>query len=106
MSDKLRPFRQSLAEAQNSRIYEMVKLRLKREGNKGRPYYRIVAVDSRARRDGRYIQSLGNYDPLKESDNFDVDLESVDKWIGNGAQMSDTVRSLVKKARDSAEASS
>ncbi len=84
----------------------MVKIRLKREGNKGRPYYKIVVADQRARRDGRYIQAIGNYNPLAEGENFDVDLEAVDKWVGNGAQMSDTVRSIVKKARKSAEASS
>ena len=76
-----------------------VAIRLRREGNKGRPYYRIVAADSRHRRDGRYLEVLGKYDPLKESDNFQVDLEKVDAWLGKGAQPSDTVRSLIKKAR-------
>ncbi len=78
----------------------MVKIRLRREGTKGRPYYRVVVADQRARRDGRFIEIVGNYDPLKdEKDQFNVDLEAVDKWVGNGAQMSDTVKSLVKRAR-------
>lgn len=82
----------------------MVKIRLRREGAKGRPFYRIVVADQRARREGAFIEVIGTYDPLKESDNTKIDLEKADKWIGNGAQPSDTVRSLIKKARQ-AEAS-
>ena len=77
----------------------MVKLRLRREGSKDRPYYRIVAVDSRARRDGRYIEDCGTHDPMNENVGTEVDLEKIDKWLGNGAQPSDTVKSLIKKAR-------
>ena len=82
----------------------MVKIRLRREGAKGRPFYRIVVADQRARREGAFIEVIGTYDPLKEEDQTKIDLEKVDKWIGNGAQPSDTVRSLIKKARQ-AEAS-
>lgn len=77
----------------------MVKIRLRREGSKGRPYYRIVVTDGRARREGPFIESVGTYDPLKEDDQATVDLEKIDHWISKGAQPSDTVRSLIKKAR-------
>ena len=84
----------------------MVKIRLKREGAKDRPYYRVVVTDSRSPKEGRFIEAVGTYDPMQEADNFVIDLEKVDEWIGKGAQPSDTVRSLVKKARDAqAEAS-
>lgn len=78
---------------------EMVKIRLRREGAKGRPYYRIVVADGRARREGAFIDTVGTYDPLKEKNGAKVDLEKVDEWISKGAQPSDTVRSLIKKAR-------
>ena len=77
----------------------MVKIRLRREGGKDRPYYRVVVADSRSPKDGRYIEAVGTYDPMKESDNVSIDLEKVDGWIAKGAQPSDTVRSLVKKLR-------
>ncbi len=77
----------------------MVKLRLRREGSKDRPYFRIVAVDSRSRRDGSYIEELGTYDPMDDAVGCKLDLEKADKWLGDGAQPSDTVRSLIKKAR-------
>jgi len=77
----------------------MVALRLNRQGTKDRPYYKIVAVDNRKRRDGRYIEQIGSYNPMIEGVNFKIDLEKADHWIGNGAQPSDTVRSIIKKAR-------
>ncbi|MGY8643634.1 MAG: 30S ribosomal protein S16 [Verrucomicrobiales bacterium] len=82
----------------------MVKIRLRREGTKGRPYYRVVVADQRARRDGRFLEIIGRYDPLEEKDGNQctLDLEALDKWVGNGAQMSDTVKSLAKKARATA----
>lgn len=79
-----------------------VALRLNRQGTKDRPYYKIVAVDSRKRRDGRYIEQVGTYDPLKEGVNYTIDLEKADKWIGVGAQVSETVNSIVRKARTAA----
>lgn len=80
----------------------MVALRLSRQGTKDRPYYKIVAVDSRARRDGRPIEQLGTYNPMVEGTNYSIDLEKADQWLGNGAQPSDTVKSIIKKARKAA----
>lgn len=77
----------------------MVALRLNRQGTKDRPYYKIVAVDSRKRRDGRYIEQIGTYNPMIEGTNFTIDLEKADKWVKNGAQPSETVGSIIKKAR-------
>ena len=81
-----------------------VALRLNRQGTKDRPYYKIVAVDSRKRRDGRYIEQVGTYNPLQEGTNFTVDLEKADKWIGVGAQVSGTVSSIIRKARTATKA--
>lgn len=82
-----------------------VAIRLRREGNKNRPFFRIVVTDSRARRDGNFIEQIGTYDPLVEGKNFTIDLEKVDKWVGNGAQPSDKVKNLIKYARkETAEA--
>ncbi|MEM7699503.1 MAG: 30S ribosomal protein S16 [Verrucomicrobiota bacterium] len=80
----------------------MVKIRLRREGSKGRPYYKVVVADSRARREGPYIEQIGTYNPLAEGENYTLDLEKVDKWLGNGAKASDTVASLIRKARRAA----
>jgi small subunit ribosomal protein S16 len=82
----------------------MVSLRLNRKGSKDRPYYKIVAVDSRKRRDGRYIEQLGTYDPMKEGENYTIDLEKADKWLGVGAKPSETVASIIRKARTTATA--
>ena len=80
----------------------MVALRLSRQGTKDRPYYKIVAVDRRARRDGRPIEQLGTYNPMVEGVNYKIDLEKTEAWLGNGAQPSDTVNSIIKKARKEA----
>lgn len=77
----------------------MVSLRLTRKGSKDRPYYKIVAVDSRKRRDGRCIEQIGTYDPMQEGVNYVLDLDKTDRWLSNGAQPSDTVASIIKKAR-------
>ena len=77
----------------------MVALRLSRHGTKDRPYYKIIAVDSRKRRDGRPIEQIGTYNPMVEGVNFTLDIEKADKWISTGAQPSDTVRSIIKKAK-------
>ena len=74
-----------------------VKLRLKRMGAKQRPFYRIVAADSRSPRDGRFIEVVGTYNPILEDNNVIVDEEKVTKWINNGAIPTDTVRSLLSK---------
>ena len=76
-----------------------VALRLNRQGTTNRAYYKIVAVDSRKRRDGRYIEQLGTYDPLMEAPNFSLDLARAEHWLSCGAQPSETVRSLIRKAR-------
>ena len=76
-----------------------VAIRLRREGNRNRAFYRIVVADSRARRDGRFIETIGTYNPNQQGTNFQVDIERADDWITKGAQPSDTVRSLLKKAR-------
>ena len=77
----------------------MVALRLSRQGTKDRPYYKIIAVDSRKRRDGRPIEQIGTYNPMVEGVNFTLDIEKADKWISTGAQPSDPVRSIIKKAK-------
>ena len=76
----------------------MVKIRLRRMGAKKAPYYRIVVADSRSPRDGRCIEEIGTYNPMLESDNITVDAEKAQNWIKNGAQPTDTVRGLLKKA--------
>lgn len=76
----------------------MVKIRLRRMGAKKSPYYRIVVADSRFPRDGRFIEEIGTYDPLAESGKLKVDLERAKFWVANGAQPTDTVRALLKKA--------
>ncbi len=81
-----------------------VRLRLTRLGAKKRPFYRVIATDSRTRRDGRYLENLGTYDPGQGDTALKLDLARVDYWIGVGAQPSDTVRDLIAKARASAGA--
>jgi len=76
-----------------------VSIRLRREGAKNRPYYKIVVADSRSPRDGKFIEIIGNYDPKKKDLNANIDLARADYWIGQGAKPSDTVRSLIKKVR-------
>ena len=75
----------------------MVKLRLSRFGSKKKPFYRIVAADSRSPRDGRFIEILGNYDPLQNPAVVNVDEEKVIDWLRKGAQPTDSVRSLLTK---------
>lgn len=77
----------------------MVVLRLNRQGTNDRPYYKIVAVDNRKRRDGRYIEQIGTYNPMVEGVNFTLDIERADDWVKKGAQPSDTVRDIIKKAK-------
>ena len=76
----------------------MVKIRLRRMGAKKAPYYRIVVADARAPRDGRCIEEIGTYNPMVESNNITVNVEKAQTWIKNGAQPTDTVRGLLKKA--------
>ncbi len=81
----------------------MVKIRLKRQGAKKAPYYRIVVADSRAPRDGRNIEEIGTYDPLADPVAIKIDMERAKYWLANGAQPTDTVRGLLKKAEAKAE---
>lgn len=74
------------------------KIRLKRMGAKKKPFYRIVVADSRAPRDGRFIEEIGSYNPNVTPAEVRVDVEKAQKWLNTGAQPSDTVRSLLKKA--------
>ncbi|MBQ9708279.1 MAG: 30S ribosomal protein S16 [Firmicutes bacterium] len=76
----------------------MVKIRLKRMGAHKKPFYRIVAADARAPRDGKFIEELGYYDPMKEPADIKIDEEKAKKWLGTGAQPTDTVKRLFKNA--------
>ena len=73
-----------------------VKLRLKRMGAKQKPFYRIVAADSRSPRDGRFIETVGTYNPIKKPAEVEVNEELALKWLNNGAIPTDTVRSILK----------
>lgn len=75
-----------------------VKIRLRRMGAKKAPFYRVVVADSRFPRDGRFIEEVGYYDPMKEPADIKFDAEKIQKWIGNGAQPTDTVRALLVKS--------
>ena len=75
-----------------------VKIRLRRMGAKKAPFYRVVVADSRSRRDGRFIEEIGYYDPTKEPSVVKIDAEKAKQWIANGAQPTDTVRTLLKKS--------
>ena len=77
----------------------MVKIRLRRMGAKKAPFYRVVVADSRSPRDGRFIEEIGTYDPLTDPATIQIDMERANYWIANGAQPTDTVRGLLKKAQ-------
>ena len=79
-----------------------VKIRLARHGAKKRPYYSIVVADSRSPRDGRFIEEVGRYNPCVEPSMVKFDMDKVDQWIKNGAQPTDTVAALLKRARENA----
>ncbi|MCC5912006.1 MAG: 30S ribosomal protein S16 [Clostridiaceae bacterium] len=74
-----------------------VKIRLKRMGSKKRPFYRIVVADSRAPRDGRFIEEIGYYNPVSEPKEVKIDDQKATKWLNDGAQPTDTVKDLFKK---------
>jgi len=76
-----------------------VSIRLRREGAKNRPYYKVVVADRRSPRDGKFIETIGTYDPKKPGQNSTLKIDRVEYWISKGAQPSDTVRSLIKKNR-------
>ena len=74
-----------------------IRLRLTRGGRKKKPFYRIVAANSEAKRDGSFLEILGTYDPLKDPAEIKLDAEKVKKWLDRGAKPSDTVKSLIAK---------
>ena len=76
----------------------MVKIRLKRMGAHKKPFYRVVVADSRTPRNGRFIEEIGTYNPLKDPAEINIDDEAAQKWLANGAQPTDTVRALLKKS--------
>ena len=76
----------------------MVKIRLKRMGAHKQPFYRVVVADSRAPRDGKFIEEVGYYDPIKEPKVIEINAELAKKWLENGAQPTDTVKALFKKS--------
>jgi len=76
-----------------------VKIRLTRTGARNRSAFRVVAADSRSPRDGRFLEILGWYDPNRDGTNFELKMDRVEAWRSKGAQVSDTVRSLVKRSR-------
>ena len=81
-----------------------VRIRMKRIGAKNTPVFRIVVADSRSPRDGKFIEELGTYQPLQKGNNFTLNLERAKYWVGKGAQPSETVASMIKKAGKSAAA--
>ena len=75
-----------------------VKIRLRRMGSKKAPFYRVVVADSRAPRDGKFIEEIGYYNPMTEPKEIKIDAEKAKKWLGNGAQPTETVKTLFKKS--------
>lgn len=75
-----------------------VKIRLRRMGAKKAPFYRVVVADSRFPRDGRFIEEIGTYNPMKDPAEIKIDAEKVNKWIKNGAQPTESVKMLLKRA--------
>lgn len=76
----------------------MVKIRLRRAGAKKAPFYKVVVADSRAPRDGRFIEEIGIYNPMTDPSEIKIDAQKVNEWIAKGAQPTDTVKSLLKRA--------
>lgn len=74
-----------------------VSIRLRRMGNTNRPFYRVVATDSRNANNGRFLETLGWYDPKKKGTNFELKRERIEYWVSQGAKMTDTVKSIFKK---------
>ena len=76
-----------------------VSIRLRREGTRNRPFYRVVVADKRSPRDGKFIEAIGKYDPRAAGENFRIDLDRVDHWVRSGARPSATIASLILRAR-------
>lgn len=81
-----------------------VAIRLRREGARNSPYYKIVVADQRRARDGKFIEIIGTYDPKKKDENYTLELDRADYWVGVGARPSQTVGSIINKARKKSEA--
>ena len=81
-----------------------VAIRLKREGARNHPYYKIVVADQRCPRDGKFIEIIGTYDPKKAGENYSIKLDRADYWVGVGARPSQTVASIITKSRKTAVA--
>ena len=79
-----------------------VTIRLSRQGAKKHPFYRVMVADSRRWRDGQFLEQVGTYNPSAKETGLNLDLSSIDTWLRNGAQPSDTVRVLIKQARKAA----
>ena len=82
----------------------MLTIRLRRQGAKGRPFYRVVVIDSRAARDGRALEVVGYYDPTVQPEGLTADTERIGHWVARGARLSDTVRTLLARHRTSSPA--
>lgn len=80
-----------------------LKIRLRRMGAKKAPFYRVVVADSRSPRDGRFVEELGYYDPMKNPADIKINVEKANEWIKNGAQPTETVKSLLNKAQAQVE---
>ncbi len=80
-----------------------VKIRLRRMGAHKKPFYRIVVADSRAPRDGRCIEEIGYFNPMVEPNEIRLDMEKTKKWISNGAQPTERVKSIIKKCEDNSK---
>ena len=80
----------------------MLKIRLRRIGAKKAPFYRVVVAESHYARDGRFVEEIGTYNPLVDPEEVKIDLEKANEWIRKGAQPTDTVKALLKKAQESA----
>lgn len=84
----------------------MLSIRLTRLGRRNRPFYRVVVADSRRARDGRFIEVLGHYDPVNKPAVVKLDTDKINEWVGKGAKLSDTVRSLLKQVKEKQETGS
>ena len=81
-----------------------VKIRLARYGAKKKPFYRVIATDTRSPRDGRFLEVLGTYDPRNKTAGVNLNLEAIRTWVSRGAEMSDSVRRIMRHSKDAAAA--
>jgi len=81
-----------------------VAIRLRREGNRNRPYYKVVVTDKRSPRDGKFIELVGTYDPVSKGGSSTLKVERIEHWVGQGAILSDTVKQLLRKKKKAAPA--